>query len=341
MQVINEINKLIKDKKHSGENIQVLKEQPDSDFDAINRTKQPKQKSALMIEGNSLDIKKVPINTTKSGFNYFLDGIERNRVLFNYNFIPVTYGYVSAVILKRTDKKLHSIGLEDSRENLYLPIKSSTQSPSHYFDMKDFADYKFRNNIINTGERDDKTGEYPKFPVEFEQRAHSDIQTTRGNLEKALTQKWLNQANDEGWLFIDGTLENRDSSVLSELNIVGVIKSHSVYYFDFLDQSKIYNMKKGERTSVFKPENKNVFTWYLKLHESQNGKEDFGIVRVEVPADDSLLNKVDEISSWILLETKPIAFPASRWDRMIYPIKYCEDYLKSKAPSWTIIESLT
>ena len=105
-------------------------------------------------------------------------------------------------------------------------------------------------------------------------------------------------------------------------------------------------MEKGQRSSVFQPLNEkgkreNIYSWYLRLHYNKNyGDNSFGLIRVEVPAEEEYLKKVDLISSWILLETKPVAFPASRWDRMIYPIKYCEDYLKSKAPSRTLINSL-
>jgi len=38
--------------------------------------------------------------------------------------------------------------------------------------------------------------------------------------------------------------------------MVGVIKSHHVVFFDFEEQNTIYNLKKGERTTVFQPVDK-------------------------------------------------------------------------------------
>ena len=343
--LINKVSKFIKDKKRNGQNIKVLRGGSSFD-DAVfaPMPEVPKFNKSKIIEGTELECKKVPINSENSGFSYFLDGIERKRVLFNYNFMPVTYGYVAAVIMKRTDKKMHSINFENKQENLYLPYREFEDSPANYFNLDEFAEYGFTPK--NTGTKDKDTGTYPQFPAEFERRAHSNIQETRGKLERELALKWVRSGFNDGWLFIDGRLENKNNELLNSTNIVGIIKSHHVYYFDHIEQNKIYTLKKGERTSVFQPvdssdSEENVFTWYLRLHEDNSGgKIDFGIIRVEIPANRALLGKVDEISSWILLETKPVALPESRWDRMIYPIKYCEDYLKSKAPSWAMIESL-
>lgn len=340
--VLNEVSRFIKEKKSFGENIIVPKIMEDLDESSFSSNAEFKKKDAEIVEGlnKTLEIKQVKINAQNSSFAYFLDGIERKKLLFNYNFTPVIYGYVSAVIMKRTDKKMHTIDFEDSSEKLYLPYKQDDDSPSNYFNIKDFENFNLVKNIYNTGKKDVKTGKYPLYPKEFEKKAHSDIQETRGRIERGLAKKWQENNFNDGWLFVDGRLENKNNELKTSSNIVGVIKSHHAYYFDLPEQNMIYNLKKGERTLVFQPENENIFSWYLRLHESKTGGLDFGIIRIEIPANESLLNKVDEISGWILLERNPVAFPASRWDRMIYPIKYCEDYLKSKAPSYTKIESI-
>jgi hypothetical protein len=343
--IINSVSKFIRDKKACGENIQVLKYE--AELDNVNfapPVAELRTKQANVLEDSVLKSRHVKIETEKSGFSYFLDGIERKRVLFNYNYIPVTYGYVSAAIMKRTDKKMHSAGIEKFVENIYLPYKQAADSPEIYFDIEDFKNYGLK--PVNTGIKDLKTGEYPQYTVEFEQQAKSNIQDTRVKIERDLINEWIKKDFNDGYLFVDGRIENKNNEFYDYSSIVGIIKSHHVYFFSPQEQQKIYNLQKGERTSVFQPidngREENVYTWYLRLHkDNSNGKADFGIIRVEVPANDEILKKADEISSWILLETKPVAFPASRWDRMVYPIKYCEDYLKSKAPSWTMIESLS
>lgn len=337
--LLNNVSRYIKDKKQKGENIKIPKTMEDLENFSFATPATIENRKSVIIEGKALETKEVKITSENSGFSYFLDGIERKTLLFNYNFIPVTYGYVAAVIMKRTDKKMHSISLEDSSEKIYLPYRENNAAPDNYFDLEDLI----RFNILpyNTGIQDKETGNYPQYPKEFESKAHSDIQETRGRIERGLATEWLKQGHDDGWLFVDGRLENKNNELRTSPNIIGVIKSHHVYYFKPEGQNKIFNLKKGERSSIFQPDKENIFSWYLRLYDSKySGGVDFGIIRIEVPAHENLIDQVDKISSWILLERNPVAFPASRWDRMIYPIKYCEDYLKSKAPSYTKIESI-
>ena len=337
--VIKKGSSFIKRKRSDGENIKIPKSlfNPEN-MDFMPSVATPKQMQAELIEDKSLQLKKVPVNTDKSGFSYFLDGIERKKIIFYYRSIPVIYGCVGAAVLKRTDKILHSCGIERFSENFYLP-QLLGDLPKHYFTGDEIKE--LGKNIINIGEKDNE-GKYPLLPAEFTQAAHAKIQTERGDIEKSLALECQKQSNNDGWLFVDGRIEGK----ISGENLAGIIKSHQACYFDYEDQYKIYTMEKGQRTSVFQPADKNgkkenIYTWYLRLHsDKRSGVNDFGIIRVEIPAKQDLISRVDEISSWILLETKPVGFPASRWDRMIYPIKYCENYLKAKAPSWTMIESL-
>ena len=312
----------------------------DNDFDSFGLADNPvRQGKAVLIEDKSLKSRIVAIEQEKSGFSYFLDGIER-KVVFNdrERFLPLIYGYVAATIMKRTDKKLHTTGLEEKSEKIYLPVKTKN-SPENYFEPDEYSSFGFE--VHNTGKPDEITGEYPRFPKEFEARAKSDIQETRGKIERELARKWLGLSNNESWLFVDGRLENKNRELISSSRIAGIIKSHHVYYFSPQEQNIIFNLKKHERTSLFQPEAENVFSWYLRLHYTKNsGNLDFGIVRVEIPAKEELIKYADIISNWIILETKPVAFPASRLDRMIYPIKYCEDYLRSKAPTKAAIECM-
>jgi hypothetical protein len=333
----------IKQKKSLGEDIKIPRalSSPEN-MDFAPQVNTPDKRNSEIVEetDGKIKLKKVEIKTEISGFSYFLDGIERKRIVFYYRQISVIYGCVGAAIIKRTDKKLHSCGLEKFSENFYLPLKINSDAPNHYFEQEEIK--QLGKNYINIGEKN-YTGSYPILPAEFTQAAHAKIQTERNSLETSLAQRWCDTSKNDGWLFKDGRIEGK----ISGDNIAGIIKSHQACYFDYEEQYKIYTMGKGQRSSVFQPADKNgkkenVFSWYLRLHsDKRSGVNDFGIIRVEIPAKESLLKKVDEISSWILLETKPVGFPASRWDRMIYPIKYCEDYLKAKAPSWTMLESLS
>lgn len=345
---LKDFQNFINQKRKQGEDLKIPKSLYNSENDNFSRPESDfQQRKADIVEESDgkLKFKKVEIKTEKSGFSYFLDGIERKKIICYLRSIPIIYGYVGAAILKRTDKILHSTNLELSEGKFYIPVKEDKNCPEHYFDLAEIEKIKNYKNIGKIAKSGNREG-YPIFSDEFIQQAHSEIQEKRRKIEVDLTDKWLASKFDDGWLFVDGTLNTKSQSVHESSNIAGIVKSHGVYYFNFEEMYKLYSMKKSQRSSVFQPydkteKKKDIFTWYLRLHsDKRNGVNDFGIVRVEIPAKPELLKKVNEISSWILLETKPVGFPTSRWDRMIYPIKYCEDYLKSKAPTWTMVESL-
>src|ERR1035437_1575164 len=153
--ILNEVFQFVKDKKNEGANIRFPKplgEQENSSFNQPIFIAEPRKAVVIEEKDNKLKTKKVKINCENSGFSYFLDGIERKRIVFNYNFIPVTYGYVAAVIMKRTDKKMHSIDLIKEVENIYLPYKENSDSPEHYFDFSEFTKFKFA--PVNIGTKD-------------------------------------------------------------------------------------------------------------------------------------------------------------------------------------------
>lgn len=336
--VIRQGMNFVREKRQKGADIKVPpKLQKENDFPQP--TQIYEEKIAIPVEGSGFSIKKVEITSEQSGFSYFLDGIERKKTICYLQSIPVILGYVAGTILKRTDKKMHSIGLERTEEMFYLPLKDYPDSPEHYFSRDEVA--KLGGKVKNIGKKDKhggKDGNYLILPEQFIQAAHSEIQTQRNDIEAELIKSWIDSKCGDGWLFVDGRLEKQRKQLLAGANVVGVIKSHQASYFSCEEQYRIYAMQKGERTHVFQPADKNgkaenVYSWYLRLHyDKRQGTNNFGIIRVEVPAEERFISMADVISGWILLETKPVAFPAGRWDRMIYPIKYCEDYLKSKAP---------
>jgi hypothetical protein len=60
----------------------------------------------------------------------------------------------------------------------------------------------------------------------------------------------------------------------------------------------------------------------------------WGLVRVEVRCPDahqlpSIGERADEISRWILAEVSPLALPDSRWDKMVYGVRDCEEFLRA------------
>jgi hypothetical protein len=57
----------------------------------------------------------------------------------------------------------------------------------------------------------------------------------------------------------------------------------------------------------------------------------FGLVRMEAAPGGNVASRANEISRWVLAEGTPNAMPDSRWDRMPYGIRDCEQFLRSIA----------
>jgi hypothetical protein len=60
----------------------------------------------------------------------------------------------------------------------------------------------------------------------------------------------------------------------------------------------------------------------------------WGLVRVEVSAGAvtdiaTLARLANDVSRWILAEVSPVALPDRRWDKMVYGIRDCEEFLRA------------
>jgi len=58
----------------------------------------------------------------------------------------------------------------------------------------------------------------------------------------------------------------------------------------------------------------------------------YGLLRVEARAHADTVARASEISAWLWAERAPLATPATRWDRLLYPLHQVAEYLKALAP---------
>jgi hypothetical protein len=101
--------------------------------------------------------------------------------------------------------------------------------------------------------------------------------------------------------------------------------------------ARVLAMRAGERSSVLRiasPKRLPVASWYLRLRDPQGHDPMWGLVRVEVadiPVADSatFARRADEVSCWILAEVSPLALPDARWDKLVYGVRDCEEFLRA------------
>ncbi len=265
-----------------------------------------------------------------SRFSYFLDGIERRRLVMYISGIPILYGYAAAGIRYRApNKRMYAHGNPVEREALFCPGR--------------LVDLSLLGKDLDVVEIEEGANTLEDHPMVLLQAARKKVSDVRSKLEAQMTSQWL--ADFDGldeWLLVDGSISGGYDRY-SAPNVVGVIKSHQTQYFSIDDQRKIHALRVGERSGLFIPKGRNrpdVYSWYLRLWPSEGQDLHFGLVRVEAAKCDRTIEMVDEISRWLLAERVPISLPDSRWDRMLYPIYDCEQFLRSRAPSKTVLDAV-
>ncbi|CAA9341145.1 MAG: hypothetical protein AVDCRST_MAG40-2405 [uncultured Gemmatimonadaceae bacterium] len=136
---------------------------------------------------------------------------------------------------------------------------------------------------------------------------------------------------------MDGGVSGSDV-VASSACTVGVIKSHRTLYADGDALRAVLALRRGHRSSVFRiaaPRRAPVASWYLRLRDPAGRDPMWGLVRIEA-ADrraaerpHELTARADLISRWVLAEVSPLALPDGRWDKMVYGIRDCEEFLRA------------
>lgn len=183
--------------------------------------------------------------------------------------------------------------------------------------------------------RDTSDGEpVPLFPPVLHSRAAHAVNAWRESIERELAESWCRTSGPEEMLLADGTL-TISPEVASCPRAAGVIKSHRTRFFDGDEMRTVLGLGVGERTSVFEPLTRRftpVHSWYLRLRKTAGHDVFWGLVRIEMAAGPDSAERADRISSWLLNEVAPPALPDSRWDRLLYPIRDCEQFLRARAP---------
>lgn len=291
--------------------------------------------SAEIVEGGE-SLKIYPIKRlANSGFTFFLDGVQCARCLCHYQGIPVFYGYTAGAIRQRGSDRLFSTWAgPECRHNLFLPLKHL-----------DIEEWKRETQVEVVDVLSGRPLEGSFSMIDLLHRIRQAIHRCREEIERELVQRWVRAQEIEGqWLLIDGPL-SRSITASQHPRIVGLIKTHSVPLFPWAEYQKILQMEEGQRTSVFRPLKKSerapVFSWYLRLFSPQGRRMDFGLVRVEISYERdqrSLPELADLLSGWLMAERRPLSRPDPRWDRLVYPIYECEQFLKALGPSRRLLE---
>jgi hypothetical protein len=289
------------------------------------RNDAPRLISATVLEEETLRAHRIPDARPTSTFRAFLDGTQRTRVASYVGNVALVLGHVAAVVRERRDRRLFTW-----REPL---VESRIYAPRAYVSSVTWSTLaaRYGDLLVDITEG---TTDLDVHPFALRDAAFQRVQAHRESVERQLAEQWCAEETDP--VFIDGGI-SASESVAASMIAVGVVKSHFTLYVGGDALEAVLSLKHRERSSVFRitsPKRTTVASWYLRLRDPADHDPMWGLVRVEVsyPGAQQMAHigeRADEISRWILAEVSPLALPDSRWDKMVYGIRDCEEFLRA------------
>jgi hypothetical protein len=287
----------------------------------------PRTRACRVLEDGSLRVRPLPAGAVIA-FEAFLDGTQESRALAYVRGVPIVLGQVAAVIRRRIERRLTTWG-DGPRvvRRLFVPFSLLGTDVCRALASTPLG-------VVDTLDGDPPVNAHPH---ELLRRAVHKVQEHRESVERDLAEAWC--AGEDVPLFVDGGLPSGERAVRSDC-CVGVVKSHHTIYADGDAMALVLDMRAGHRSSVLMIERTwgpPVASWYLRLRSPVSHDPLWGMVRVEIaltaPLADpcALTARADLVSRWILAERTPLALPDGRWDRMVYGVRDCEEYLRARA----------
>lgn len=283
---------------------------------------------ARVIEGNTGVLQAISVQPADSGFTSFLDGIQRAGLKLYHGLVPIVYGYGAAVVRSRVDRRMHTAAaaLLREREAIFFPFRLLDPATL-------VAAGLTLDELVDTSPPPAEP--LPLFPPLLQQRAGEAINRWREGIEAEVARAWCRSAAPDQWLLLDGRL-TLAPELAAHPRAVGLVRSQRTRFFDGDDARVLLGLRAAQRTSVFEPLTRRwtpVHSWYLRLREPDGHDLLWGLVRVEIAASSQSALIADRISGWLLGELSPLALPSSQWDRVLYPIHDCQQFLRARAPS--------
>ena len=286
----------------------------------------PRLIRAAALEGGAIRAHRV-FGEPEVGFDAFLDGTQTSRVLDFAGGVAVVFGTVAAVIRVRRNKRLATWGQPLVSRAIYAPRR---EIAGEYWAALLALGVPLVDTSAAFAPDSMPTAQHP---FALRDAAVHRVQKDREQLEQRLAERWCSL--EQGMLFIDGGISGSERVAVSGCT-VGVVKGHRTLYAEGEELQRIFELRRGERSSVLRvtsPKRITVASWYLRLRDAVGRDPLWGLVRVEIAqpsaGDRPIGDRADEVSRWVLAETAPLALPDSRWDKMVYGVHDCEEFLRA------------
>jgi hypothetical protein len=292
---------------------------------------QPRLVDSHVVEGHAMRAVRV-VGDPTVGFAAFLDGTQRSEVLCYRDGLPVIHGTVAAVIRARRNRRMGTWATGPIvARSIYAPLALLDAAARDALEALGAGGVR----LVDTT-ADGWAPDQGPHPASLLERAMSLVQRDRERAEQELAERWC--AKDDGTLFIDGGISGTDR-VAGASCVAGVVKSHRTLHVPADGVGALTRLARAERSSAFvvaSARRAPVLSWYLRLRDPAGRDPFFGLVRVEVAYDADMRTdprrvtaRAEEVSRWVLAEASPLALPDGRWDKMVYGVRDCEEFLRA------------
>jgi hypothetical protein len=283
---------------------------------------------ADLVEGNELQTHPIPEPRIPNPVS-FLNGMQRWSVVAYDGVAQIVNAYVAAAVCRRDDRGVLHATLEKARAFAIAP--ADRLSPALRALLEQAAP-----------DIEPVDGDLVEQPARYLEQVESTVRRARAHLERELAEAATASLGDGEWLVLDGLL-SRSPAVARHPRALGVIKSHGAQFLEGRGLERALTLPAGYRTSVFAVRGGHtrteVYSWYLRLWPWEGNDLLYGLVRVEARAAAETVKQASALSAWLWAERAPLATPATRWDRLLYPLHHVEEYLKARAPRSPAVRS--
>ena len=276
---------------------------------------------ADVVEGNELQTHPIPEPRIPALVS-FLNGIERWSVVAYDGVVQIVHAYVAAAVRRRDATGVLRTTFERSRAFAIAPLDRMSPALRHTLEQA-------------ASDVEAIDGALVEQPARYLETIEATVRRVRAHLERELAEAAIADLGMDEWLVIDGLL-SRSPAVAQHPRTLGVIKSHGAQFLEGRGLERALTLPTGHRTSVFAVRGGHtrteVFSWYVRLWPWEGNDLLYGLLRVEARAHVETVRRAAELSGWLWAERAPLATPATRWDRLLYPLHHVEEYLKTRAP---------
>jgi len=281
--------------------------------------------SATIIEDDELRARRIE-GAPEARFVAFLDGTQTSVIAqYRRGGVPIVLGTVAAVIRERRERRLFTWRHVVERR-LYVPKAQVAGAVWDRLETTGLA-------VCDTADGDEEGPNAAEHPLAMREAAVHRVQNDRERAEHALAAEWC--AHEERYLFVDGPIGGAERVAHSRY-AVGVVKSHRTIYASGDGLGRVLALAEGERSSVFLVSSRQrttVASWYLRIRDPRGHDPMWALLRVEISGDGArgtaISHRADEVSRWILAEVAPVSLPDGRWDKMVYGVRDCEEFLRA------------